>query len=83
MNTKSLYINLFFLSLFCLTNAQTATIKGIILDSDNLPIPNVNIKAGTSGTVTNDNGFYLLKIKSNQDVLVEFNWLFLLRKVKI
>lgn len=72
MNTKSLYINLFFLLLFCLTNAQTATIKGIILDSDNLPIPNVNIKAGTSGTVTNDNGFYILKIKSNQDVLVEF-----------
>ena len=55
-----------------MTNAQTATIKGIILDSDNLPIPNVNIKAGTSGTVTNDNGFYILKIKSNQDVLVEF-----------
>ena len=72
MNTKSLYINLFFLLLFCLTNAQTATIKGIILDSDNLPIPNVNIKAGTSGTVTNDNGFYILKIRSNQDVLVEF-----------
>jgi len=72
LNTKSLYINLFFLLLFCLTNAQTATIKGIILDSDNLPIPNVNIKAGTSGTVTNDNGFYILKIKSNQDVLVEF-----------
>ena len=55
-----------------MTNAQTATIKGIILDSDNLPIPNVNIKAGTSGTVTNDNGFYILKIRSNQDVLVEF-----------
>jgi len=72
LNTKSLYINLFFLLLFCLTNAQTATIKGIILDSDNLPIPNVNIKAGTSGTVTNDNGFYILKIRSNQDVLVEF-----------
>ena len=57
----------------CFVNSQTATIKGIILDNNNLPISNVNIKAGTTGTVTNDNGFYLLKIRSNQDVLVEFS----------
>ncbi len=56
----------------CLVNSQTATIKGIILDNNNIPISNVNIKAGNSGTITNDNGFYLLKISSNQDVLVEF-----------
>lgn len=53
-------------------HSQSATIKGIILDKNNVPISNVNIKTGTTGTVTNDNGFYLLKIKSNQDVLVEF-----------
>ena len=59
--------------MFCFVNSQTATIKGIILDNNNLPISNVNIKAGATGTVTNDNGFYLLKIRSNQDVLVEFS----------
>ncbi|MFH4965620.1 carboxypeptidase-like regulatory domain-containing protein [Gaetbulibacter sp. M235] len=52
--------------------SQTATIKGIILDTNNSPIPNVNIKAGTSGTTTNENGFYFLKIPANQDTKVEF-----------
>ncbi|GGK32508.1 TonB-dependent receptor [Yeosuana aromativorans] len=52
--------------------SQTATIKGIILDANNEPIANVNIKAGSTGTQTNDNGFYLLKIPSNQEVTVEF-----------
>jgi hypothetical protein len=52
--------------------SQTATIKGIILDANNEPIANVNIKADSTGTQTNDNGFYLLKIPSNQEVTVEF-----------
>ena len=72
-NTKYLYINLLFLLMVGFVNSQTATIKGIILDVNNLPISNVNIKAGATGTVTNDNGFYLLKIRSNQNVLVEFS----------
>jgi hypothetical protein len=53
-------------------HSQTATIKGIILDDNNAPIPNVNIKAGNSGTVTNDNGFYLLKIPSAQEITITF-----------
>ncbi|MCF8273307.1 MAG: TonB-dependent receptor plug domain-containing protein [Flavobacteriaceae bacterium] len=52
--------------------SQTATIKGIILDTNNSPIPNVNIKTGALGTITNDNGFYILKIPANQDIKVEF-----------
>jgi hypothetical protein len=55
-----------------MVQSQTATIKGIILDTNNSPISNVNIKAGTLGTITNDNGFYLLKIPSNQDIKIEF-----------
>ncbi len=35
----------------------------------------MNIKAGNSGTTTNDNGFYFLKIASNTDVTVEFTHL--------
>jgi len=53
-------------------HSQTATIKGIILDTNKSPIQNVNIKAGTLGTITNENGFFLLKIPANQDVQVEF-----------
>src|SRR5690606_11697961 len=52
--------------------SQTATIKGIILDEKNLPIENVNIKAGFIGTQTNENGFFSVKIPSNQNIEIEF-----------
>ncbi|WP_411801928.1 TonB-dependent receptor plug domain-containing protein [Algibacter lectus] len=52
--------------------AQTATIKGIILDENNLPIEQVSIKSGTQGSISNTNGFYSLTININEDVLVEF-----------
>ncbi|WP_166962141.1 TonB-dependent receptor [Yeosuana marina] len=56
-------------------HSQTAIIKGIILDTNNQPIANVSIKAGTVGTETNDNGFYILNIPSNKDVSIEFTHL--------
>lgn len=51
--------------------SQTATIKGVILDQNNQPISNVNIKYETNGTVSNANGFYSLKIPANQNILIE------------
>ena len=56
-------------------NSQTATIRGIILDENNTPIEGVNIKTDDSGTQTNSNGFYILKILANQDVSIEFTHL--------
>ena len=55
--------------------SQTATLKGIILDKNNLPVQNVNIKAGDNGTTSNENGFYLIKIEANKDIAVEFTHL--------
>ena len=56
-----------------LSIAQTATLKGVILDENQSPIINVNIKTGDNkGTATNINGFYILKIPANKDVTVEF-----------
>lgn len=55
--------------------SQTATIKGVILDDNQLPIYDVNIKAGTTGTTSNENGFYELKIDANIDITVEFTHL--------
>ncbi|OUR91070.1 TonB-dependent receptor [Flavobacteriales bacterium 34_180_T64] len=66
------------LLLFCLPLigfAQTATLKGIILDDNQNPIADVNIKAGNDGTTSNENGFYLLKIPANTDVTIEFTHL--------
>ncbi|MBT8393594.1 MAG: TonB-dependent receptor [Bacteroidia bacterium] len=55
--------------------SQNATLRGVILDEANSPISSVNIKAENSGTQTNENGFYLLKIPVNRDVIVEFSHL--------
>ena len=52
--------------------AQTATIKGIILNKNNQPIEKVSIKTETGGIETNANGFYTITIPSNQDVSLEF-----------
>ena len=62
----------FFLSLFFTGFSQTATVKGILLDESNLPVPNVSVKAGTDGTVTNSTGFYSIEIPANVDVTLEF-----------
>jgi len=58
-----------------LSLAQTATLKGVILDDNKDPIPNVTITIGTVGTTTNINGFYQIKISANEDVTVEFTHL--------
>ena len=70
-----LYLFLFLVSISFFGNAQTATIKGVILDDNQVPIYNVNIKAGTTGTTSNENGFYELKIQANTDVTIEFTHL--------
>ena len=72
MITKQSSLSAFFLLFACLVFSQTATIKGVILDSNNNPVDNVNIKAGDHGAQTNANGFYLLKIPVNQDFTIEF-----------
>ncbi|MEO8935021.1 MAG: carboxypeptidase-like regulatory domain-containing protein, partial [Xanthomarina sp.] len=55
--------------------SQNGTLKGVILDDTNIPITGVNIKAANIGTTTNDNGFFTLKIPSEQDVTVSFSHL--------
>ncbi|WP_340066991.1 TonB-dependent receptor [Ascidiimonas aurantiaca] len=52
--------------------SQKATLRGIILDENNQPIPNVNIVAGTNGTQSNENGFYMISLPAGQKVLVQF-----------
>ena len=65
-----LHLVFFLLPLFCF--AQTATISGVILNNEKLPVEGVNIKANNDGTQTNANGFYSLKIPSNTDVTIFF-----------
>ena len=56
--------------------AQSAIIRGVILDESNQPIEDVNIKAKTGqGTTSNKNGFYEIKIPSGQPVTITFSHL--------
>ena len=54
------------------SNAQTAYIKGIVLDQSNNPVENVNISCLNQSTQTNESGFYQISIPANQKVIVEF-----------
>ncbi len=60
------------MSIFFVGYSQTATVKGVILDENNLPVQNVNIKANADGTTTNSAGFYEIEIPANQEVTLEF-----------
>ena len=70
-----LHLIIFGFSLFTLTlSAQTATIRGVVVDENNVPVPNVNITYGDDqGTKTNFNGFYEIEIPSNQEVTITFS----------
>ena len=73
MLLKNIYLVLF-ISIFSLTTfAQTARVKGVILDEFNSPVENVSVKVGDKGTVTNANGFYLLDIPSNKKITIIFS----------
>ena len=66
------YIILFFL--FCsATFAQTARIKGVILNEFNEPIENVTVKTGSVGTTTDKTGFFVLEIPANKKVTIVFS----------
>ena len=53
--------------------AQTATLSGILLDALNNPIENASIQANQTGSTSNLNGFYALKIPANKNVTVTFS----------
>ena len=71
IKTNLLKLLTFLLPLFAL--AQTASVNGVILSEGEFPIQAVNIKTETTGTSTNENGFYKLTIPSNTDVTIVYS----------
>ncbi len=53
--------------------AQSARIKGVILDKNNQPVANVNVSCQGKGTQSNANGFYILTLLANQKSSVVFS----------
>ncbi|OZV69908.1 TonB-dependent receptor [Winogradskyella aurantia] len=72
---KRNYLLVLLTSLFSfLSVAQSAVIRGVILDEASNPINAVNIKANTGeGTASNENGFYELRIASDIEVTIVFS----------
>ena len=67
------FVSVFFLFLASLTlSAQTARVRGIILDKNNQPVENVNVSCLNVISQSNSNGFYDLKVPANQKVKVVF-----------
>lgn len=56
-----------------LSFAQTARVKGIVLDENNQPVDGVNVTFQENKTITNANGFYTLTIPSNVKSNVKFS----------
>ena len=52
--------------------AQTARVKGIILDETNQPVPGVTVVCEDKTTTTNENGFYLLNVPANKEISIVF-----------
>ncbi|WP_282121929.1 TonB-dependent receptor [Algibacter mikhailovii] len=75
MKSKLLLTTCLIFSIITVGIAQTATIKGVILNERNQPVEKVSIKTDTGGTETNANGFYSLTIPSNTEVTIEFTHL--------
>ena len=72
MKIKNLLFQFVLTLLPILSIAQSATLKGVILDQNNIPIPDVSVTVGELGTSSNENGFFLIKIPANQDITVQF-----------
>ena len=73
MKTIKLSLTLFFLCFATVVFAQKSIVKGIILDENNFPVAGANVTHNDTGTISDFNGFYLLKVPSNQDVTIVFS----------
>ena len=72
LKTK-LRFSIFLFSLIVFSGySQTARVKGIILDENNLPVDEVNVMANGEATKTDASGFYQLTIPSNQRIQLTF-----------
>ena len=82
MKTNNLFLFIFFL-IYNVNFAQTARVKGIVLDEKNNPVEKVNITDGKNKTLTNENGFYSLTIDANKKVSIVFTHVSLKRITSI
>ncbi|WP_343485811.1 carboxypeptidase-like regulatory domain-containing protein [Allomuricauda sp. d1] len=69
---KTIFFSFFLICLYT-SWSQTATLTGVVLDGQDQPLPNVNVKANEDGTTTDENGFYLLQLVADTETTVIFS----------
>lgn len=72
MKTKYTFFAILFLFLGFSLSAQTARIKGVILDEKNQPIEDVEVSQGKNATTSDKTGFYILTVPANRKITVVF-----------
>ena len=73
MSIKKIILVFFFFSVNTLIIAQSASVKGVILDKKNQPVENANISCLGIGVQSNANGFYGITVPANKKVVVVFS----------
>jgi len=73
LKTKYTALTLFFFLIGFSAFAQTARVQGIVLDENNKPVENVNVRYSGRTTTTNENGYYMLNVPANHKITIEFS----------
>ena len=73
MSIKKIILVFFFFSVNTLIIAQSASVKGVILDKKNQAVENANISCLGIGVQSNANGFYSITVPANKKVVVVFS----------
>ena len=73
MKTQIKFLLIFSILYSSVLWAQKATVRGVILDVFDQPIPSVNITFGNSGAISDLDGYYLIEITANTTVELTYS----------
>jgi hypothetical protein len=72
LNNNRLIFVFLFLCITCVSFAQNAHVKGIIIDNENHPVADVNIASSGNVSQSDSSGFFEIEIPSNKKVSLIF-----------
>ena len=73
MKSQKLLLSVLLFFAITLSYSQKAILRGIITNDSKEVIAGANVISGNTGTISDLNGFYLLEIPANQDIVVIFS----------
>jgi len=72
LSSKKRFFVLMLLVISSFSFAQTARVKGVILDGNNRPVAGVNVSCNAFNVTSNENGFYSISVPFNQKAILVF-----------